>query len=212
VSKTSINGTLVACLATACAISAGCGDVVRQGRAPVQLVITSLQAASGAAPGDFGGTLLSDVLTLVERSVGGEQQQVPTVFNDLGTVTMSMILKDPGQPGTSPSPTAINQVTVTRYRVVYRRSDGRNTPGIDVPFPFDSGVTFTVPANGTVTAGFQIVRHTAKQEAPLSSLVFNPDTIATLAEVTFFGSDQAGNEISASGTIGIDFGNFADPE
>ena len=96
--------------------------------------------------------------------------------------------------------------------MLYRRADGRNTPGIDVPFPFDSGATFTVPATGSVTAGFQLVRHSAKQEAPLSTLAFNPDVIATLAEVTFFGRDQAGNDISATGTIGVDFGNFADPE
>jgi hypothetical protein len=196
----------------ACAVSAGCGDVVRQGRAPVQLVITALEAASGAEPEQFGGTLLSDVVTLVEREVNGQQVDVPTTFNDLAEVTMSLILKDPGQPGTTTSPSAINQVTITRYRVIYRRSDGRNTPGVDVPFPFDSGVTFTVPASGTVSAGFQIVRHTAKQEAPLAALVFNPDVIATLAEVTFYGRDQAGNDISATGTIGIDFGNFGDPE
>ena len=204
--------TATVILVAACAASAGCGDVVRQGRAPVQLVITSLEAASGAEPDEFGGTLLSDVLTVVERSVNGQQQQVPTVFNDLGEVTMSLILKDPGQPGTAPTPSAINQVTITRYRVLYRRADGRNTPGIDVPFPFDSGATFTVPATGSVTAGFQLVRHSAKQEAPLSTLAFNPDVIATLAEVTFFGRDQAGNDISATGTIGVDFGNFADPE
>src|SRR5688572_10108132 len=207
-----IRRTTTAVVMMACAVSAGCGDVVRQGRAPVQLVITALEAASGAEPEQFGGTLLSDVVTLVEREVNGQQVDVPTTFNDLAEVTMSLILKDPGQPGTTTSPSAINQVTITRYRVIYRRSDGRNTPGVDVPFPFDSGVTFTVPASGTVSAGFQIVRHTAKQEAPLAALVFNPDVIATLAEVTFYGRDQAGNDISATGTIGIDFGNFGDPE
>jgi hypothetical protein len=178
----------------------------------VQLVITSLEAASGAEPEAFGGTLLSDVVTLVQRTVNGQPADVPTVFNDLGEVTMALILKDPGQPGTTAAPSAINQVTISRYRVVYRRADGRNTPGIDVPFPFDSGVTFTVPANGTVTAGFQLVRHTAKGEAPLATLAFNPDVISTLAEVTFYGRDQAGNDVAATGTIGVDFGNFADPE
>ena len=194
------------------ALSAGCGDVVRQGRAPVQLVIMALTAASGAAPDDFGGTLRSDVVTVVEQTVNGQQTEAPTTFNDQGEVTLALILKDPGQPGAPATPTAINQVTVTRYRVVYRRTDGRNTPGLDVPFPFDSGVTFTVPAEGSVSAGFQIVRHSAKQEAPLAALVFNPDIISTIAEVTFFGRDQAGNDVSATGSIGIDFGNFGDPE
>ena len=197
--------------AASCAISAACGDVVRQGRGPVQVVINSLEAASGGGT-SFGGTLLSDVVTLVQQSVNGQQVDVPTVFNDNGRVTMSVILKDPGQPGSTPAPTAINQVTITRYRVVYRRADGRNTPGIDVPFPFDSGVTFTVPATSPATAGFEIVRHTAKQEAPLAALRSNRDVISTLAEVTFFGRDQAGNDVSATGTIGINFGDFADPE
>lgn len=211
-SKTSMKLSAALLLAAACGAAAGCGDVVRQGRAPVQLVITALEAASGAEPDTFGGTLLSDVLTLVDRQVNGQEVQAPTIFNDLGQVTMALVLKDPGQPGAPAEPSAINQVTISRYRVVYRRADGRNTPGIDVPFPFDSAITFTVPANGSATAGFQLVRHTAKQEAPLAALAFNPDVISTLADVTFYGRDQAGNDISATGTIGIDFGNFADPE
>src|SRR5215204_5467608 len=114
----SVKRTAMALLVLGCAVSAGCGDVVRQGRAPVQLVITSLQAASGADPGSFGGTLLSDVVTLVERTVEGQPTQTPTTFNDFGEVTMTLILKDPGQPGAPAAPTAINQVTITRYRVV----------------------------------------------------------------------------------------------
>jgi hypothetical protein len=73
-------------------------------------------------------------------------------------------------------------------------------------------VTFTVPTEGTIEAGFEIVRHTAKQEAPLAALMRNPDVISTLADVTFYGRDQAGNDISVTGTMGINFGNFADPE
>jgi len=30
--------------------------------------------------------------------------------------------------------------------------------------------------------------------------------------VTFYGHDQAGNDISATGSIGVEFGNFGDPE
>ena len=28
---------------------------------------------------------------------------------------------------------------MTRYRVEFRRTDGRNTPGVDVPYGFDGG-------------------------------------------------------------------------
>jgi hypothetical protein len=102
-------------------------------------------------------------------------------------------------------------VTITRYRVVYRRADGRNTPGVDVPFPFDSGMTVTVGGDGA-SAGFEIVRSSAKREAPLRALATNPESISTIAEVTFYGQDQAGNDVSATGTIGINFANFADPQ
>jgi hypothetical protein len=207
-----MQGTGIAAAVMLGTLSAGCGDMVRQGRSPVQLVINSLEAASGAEPDDLGSTLNSDVQTIVERSVGGATVQVPTIFNDVGQVIMSLILKDQGQPGLIATPSATNQVTIRRYRVVYRRTDGRNTPGVDVPFPFDSAVTFTVPVGATVEAGFELVRHTAKQEAPLAGLRSNPDVIATITEVTFFGEDQAGNDISVTGTLGINFGNFADPE
>jgi hypothetical protein len=194
------------------ALSSGCGDVVREGRSPVQLVINSLEAASGAEPDELGNVLTSDVITNIEVSVGGQTTLVPTVFSDPAQVVISLILKDQGQPGLPSTPSAINQVTINRYRVRYRRTDGRNVPGVDVPFDFDSAVTFTVPASGTVAAGFEIVRHTAKQEAPLSALRNNTDVISTITEITFFGRDQAGNDISVSGNIGINFGNFGDPE
>jgi hypothetical protein len=189
-------------------LSAGCGDLATDGRSPAQLTIMSLTAASGATPDDFGSTLRSDVITNVKKTVDGQQVDVPTIFNDNGTANFALILKNPTNPA---GVSDLNAVTINRYRVSYRRSDGRNTPGVDVPFPFDSAITFTVTADGGST-GFNLVRHSAKQEAPLRSLVFNPDMISTIADVTFYGQDQAGNDVSATGSIGIDFGNFGDPQ
>ncbi len=191
--------------------TAGCGDFIRQSRSPSQVVVMSLMAASGAEPDELGGTLHSDVVTNVEGTVGGVKVSSPTVFSDHAEIVMSLLLKDPGQPGLATTPSAINQVTMTRYRVTYQRSDGRNTPGVDVPYPFDGAATFTVPTEGTVAAGFEIVRHVAKEEAPLRALRTSGNIISTIAEVTFYGRDQAGNEIQASGSILIDFANFGDP-
>ena len=185
------------CLAGA---AAGCGDVVRQDRSPVSLVIESLTGASGASgnTGTFSGTLQSDVLTIVDDS--------PTIFSDSGQVTMRFVMKD-----ILTTPSAVNAVTINRYRVTFRRSDGRNTPGVDVPFPFDSAVTFTIAPGGAVTQAFELIRHVAKMEAPLAALQSSPVIISTVADITFFGHDLAGNELSASGSLGIQFGNFADP-
>ena len=76
---------------------------------------------------------------------------------------------------------------------------------------FDGAMTFTV-GSGDVTQTFEIVRHIAKQEAPLAALVNSVVIIGTIAEVTFYGRDQTGREVSASATILVQFGNFGDPE
>jgi hypothetical protein len=107
------------------------------------------------------------------------------------------------------APSTNNSVTITRYHVAYRRADGRMTPGVDVPFAFDGGVTGTVVPGGTQVS-FEIVRHDAKQEAPLAQLRTNHNIIATIADVTFYGKDLVGNDISVTGSISIEFGNFGD--
>jgi hypothetical protein len=191
---------------------AGCGEVSRNGRAPAQVVIVLLEGASGAEPDRFGSTLASDVVTIVERTINDETVGVPTIYSDIGRVTMRLVLKDPGVPGVAATPSPLNTITFNRYRVTYRRADGRNTPGVDVPFPFDSAATFTVPAESDATVGFTLVRITAKQEVPLIALTSSPVYIQTIADVTFYGQDQAGNEVSVSGNIGISFGNFGDPQ
>ena len=211
--STTIHRTAYVALALCAAVGAGCGSYVReQGNGPTQATVSVLEAAPGAEPTKFGGTLASDVLTNVRKNVNGQIQVVPTIFGDAGRVTMSLMLKDPGPPDTPTTPTAVNAVTFTRYRVTYTRTDGRNTPGVDVPYAFDSAVTFTATPGESVTAGFEIVRNTAKEEAPLRALVTLPTLIGTIAEVTFYGKDRAGHDVSASGSIGITFGNFGDPD
>lgn len=131
-----------------------------------------------------------------------------TYSSDLGRVTFALGLKDPGSSTSPASPTQANWITVDRYRVRYIRSDGRNTPGVDVPYPFDGA--FTVTVSGDVAGGFEIVRLQAKLEAPLAALAGSGVVISTIAEVTFYGHDQTGRDVSTVGRIGVDFANFAD--
>ncbi len=196
----------------AVAASVSCGDVSRTGRSPAYLVINSLQARRGAATaGPLTGTLLSDVLTMVTKPAPcSESNPCPTIFNDAGEVELRLALRDIGTTANPTTPTQNNEVTITRYRVVYRRADGRNVPGRDVPYPFDGAATGTVPASGTIKVAFELVRHISKEEAPLVQLVDSPVIISTIADVTFFGQDQVGNEVSVTGSILIDFGNFGD--
>ena len=187
------------------AVMAGCGSAfVRDSRSPSQLVINALQAGDNS-------TLLSDVIRMATTPAPcSPASPCFSTFNDMATAEVELLLRDPGAPGAPSSPTAINQVTITRYRVKFRRADGHNIPGVDVPYDFDSAVTATVPPSGSAEFAFQIVRHSAKEEAPLASLRFSGDIISTIAEVTFYGRDQAGNDVSVTGYMGVDFGDFAD--
>lgn len=181
------------------------GDLLRTGRAPVYLTIENMSAQAGGT--GSSAFLLSDVQVLVDQTVNGQQVQVPTIFNDNATATISANLKNPGIQAT-----AINDVTLTRYRVTFRRTDGRATPGVDVPYGFDGGLGITIPAGGSATVAFEIVRHQAKLEPPLKNMVGGGGQafISTIAEVTFWGHDQNGNEVSVTGRIDVQFGDFGD--
>jgi hypothetical protein len=185
------------------ALTASCGDVSRQGTGSSYLIIQQLEAASGAEPGTFGANLLSDVITVVD--------DIPTVFNDVGRVRFTLAMKDPGGADLPSSPTPLNFITINRYHIRYFRTDGRNTPGVDVPSAFDGAVTGTVGASD-LQIGFEVVRHVAKQQAPLRALQANGVIISTIAEITFFGRDQAGRDVSVTGQMMIEFGNFGDPQ
>jgi hypothetical protein len=190
----------------------GCTEVQRQGESPAYLIITSLSGASGVKPTEFANVLASDVVTFVKKQVGQDEQFVPTIFADNGRVTFILGLKDPGAPGSTTSPTTTNFITVTRYRVTFIRSDGRNTPGVDVPYAFDGGMTLTV-TDTTAVGNFNLVRIQAKQEAPLQALSGGggANAISTIAEITFYGTDQAGRAVSVTGRIGVNFADWGDP-
>jgi hypothetical protein len=204
---------LTVAVAGALMVSASCGEVVRQGRSPSFLVIDFLGAASGATPGTYGQTLESDVITNVTQTVGGQQVKVPTVFEDIGQVQLRILLKDQGNPGATAGPSNLNIITVNRYRVVFKRADGRNTPGVDIPYPFDGAFTATI-TNTPVQLTFTIVRVQAKIEAPLKALAAQGGQLAisTIADVTFYGHDQAGNEVECVGSISVNFADWGDPE
>lgn len=192
--------------------SVSCGDT-RRGRSPVVVVIDSLEAASGATPGNLSAFLLSDVQTLVDQQIEGGTVRVPVIFNDVGQATVRLIAKDAGNGAVNLAPTPWNTVTLNRYRITYKRADGRNTPGVDVPFPVDGAVTVSVTGAATAVP-FEIVRHQQKLEQPLRSLAnFGGRLfISTIAEVTFYGSDFAGNAVQTTGTISVSFSDYADPD
>jgi len=201
-------------LLMAAAAASGCGQAVRDGGSAVYLVIdqlTAVRGGAGVSGGTGAGTLTSDVITNITSPAPCSQASpCPTIFGDGGQVMLRLSLKNVTTAGTPLAPTSNSDVTITRYHVTYRRADGRNTPGVDVPYAFDGAATGTVAVGGTLGLSFVLVRNTAKEEAPLVQLVTSPTILTTIADVTFYGTDQVGNAVNVTGSIQIDFGNFGD--
>lgn len=195
--------TRLAAAAVVAVTSASCGgELLRNGQSPVFVSIMGLQARPGGGT-EIADNLLSDVATATGA-----------IFNDLGVVTFRVELKDQSGVlnGVETPVTPLQSVTINRYRVNFRRADGRNTPGVDVPFGFDGAVTATISVGQERIVIFDIVRHANKAEPPLRNLraLGGQAIIATVAEITFFGRDQYGNEVSVTGMMDVTFGDFPD--
>ena len=172
-------------LALCLALVGSCNELARTDRAASFLVIDELTG------GTEGQTVFqSDVLT------------DGSVFEDNGQLSARLALKDPAL---STSPSSANWITINRYRVVYVRTDGGA-----VPVPFEGAMTFTT--RDAASAEFVLVRLSGKLEPPLVNLRNGGGevSISTVAEVTFFGRDQTGTEISAAGRITVNFADWAD--
>ena len=61
---------------------------------------------------------------------------------------------------------------------------------------------------------FELVRHSDEARAAAHAICDRGGGlgfIITIAEITFYGRDQAGNEVSVTGMIDVQFGDFGDP-
>jgi hypothetical protein len=197
-SATRRRAVIGAALVAAATVLPGCTSQQMQGSSSSYLIVDALNGSRGDQD-DFSGQLESDV-------VG------PTgVVADVGKVDLRLGLKDPGTTTNPSTPTSANFITVTRYHVKYVRSDGRNTQGVDVPFEFDGAASVTVrDAAAISTLGITLVRAQAKLEAPLLALRNQGGQVilSTIAEVTLYGTDQAGREVSVLAKISVTFADF----
>ncbi len=96
--------------------------------------------------------------------------------------------------------------------MTFRRTDGRNTPGVDVPYAFEGAGTVTVSTEDAAMV-FVLVRAQSKVESPLKELARGgaQRAISTIADITFYGRDQTGSDVAVSGSISVNFADWADP-
>jgi len=189
----SVGPVAVAGIALAALGVSACGSATaREGQASSYLIVERMVMGDGSS----GVVFQSDV--------HGDN----TIVEDGASVTLGAAMRDVTNVN---GPTSNNLITVTRYRVTYRRSDGRNTPGVDVPYAFDGAVTGTLGPGDSITLPFVMVRIQAKLEAPLAALTGHGGAaaISTIADVTFYGHDQTGREVSVTGSTSVNFADWA---
>jgi hypothetical protein len=187
-----------AALVAAATVLPGCTSRQLEGQSSSYLIVDAVNASRGDVD-DFSGQLDSDVIG-------------PTgVVADVAKVDLRLGLKDPGTTTNPSTPTSANFITVTRYHVKYVRSDGRNTQGVDVPYEFDGGASVTIRDSSSIsTLVITLVPAKAKLESPLLALRTQGGQviISTIAEVTLYGTDQAGRDVSVLAKISVAFADY----
>ncbi|HET7291173.1 MAG TPA: hypothetical protein VFM88_01985 [Vicinamibacteria bacterium] len=146
---------------------------------------------------------------LLESDVFFDDGQVRTILPDIVDVTVANRPKNPRVD----VPQVAMAVFVERYEVSYTRSDGRNTAGVDVPYPFTGRLTTVVDvatSGQTVTIPLTVVRHQQKDEPPLRNMrTGGGQFIFTVtAQITLHGRTTAGQAVSDTGYLPISFADF----
>jgi hypothetical protein len=154
--------------------------------------------------GNQVNVLQSDVLK-VDTTTGSS-----TVVADLAVVTLRAQTVDPA-PILGAS--AYNDIMLDRYTVSYSRTDGRNSPGVDIPYPFEGSMSSMVSVGTSSSVSIVIVREVAKLEPPLSRLVDVGAEVVlqATAKIDFYGHDLANNQVHATGYLPVFFANYAEP-
>jgi hypothetical protein len=171
------------------------------------LVVAAL-AMAACAPDYVTGS--SATVLLVMTSINGGSPIASDVRGDNGViincqtkVAVSEIVKNPADPGTDSE-----NVTVNRYDVAFRRSDGRAVEGVDVPYRFSGAMAFTLKPGDESTFTIDLVRHQAKIEPPLSN-VAGLQLIEMTADITVYGQTVSGQIVSAKGSADVRFADYA---
>jgi hypothetical protein len=198
--KTKIILMLAAVIAVAFALTA-CNPIENETRSASMLIVENL----------FGSDLEGNDSNFLESDVLYQDEKTTTIYADHGIGRLSAQLLDPLS---ITGPSHLNDITVERYTVTYSRSDGRNVPGVDVPYSFDGQLSATISIGSTVDVVLTLVRAAAKMEPPLVNLHEGRDVgvLTVHAKVDFFGHDKVGHAVTATGYLTIYFANYVNEE
>jgi len=185
-------------------------DWARENETGLLMVIAGITGSPGSTGQEEGDILFSDVSQWI---------------NDDAIITVNLFRKNPTVATTTP----LEDVRLESYQVRYFRTDGHSVEGVDVPHritgPLNSVLLRAPDTTGEETAEvvINVVRHTAKREAPLinmigllpvisgSVIVPGQGLMTTVAEITIYGRQvTSGDPLSATGRFQVAFADFAD--
>jgi len=185
-------------IASALLLFTSCNPIENKTESGSMLTVENIQGTD--ISGKAASYLQSDVL-----------KSDNTVTADTAAVTLSAATLDP-DPLLGES--QYNDVLVTRYMVSYSRTDGKNVPGVDVPYPFEGSLSVLVRSGSSATFSAVVVREVAKLEPPLLALAESraEGVMQVTARIDFYGNDLASRAVTATGYLAIFFANYADTE
>ncbi len=195
-------------VAATVASATGCTSRQKSGLSPSYVIIDSIQASSGAEPDKLGGTLARTS----DRKRPGKGSRA-TVFDDPGQAVFELALKDPGS--SRPADAAVDHELhhahalprAVRPRRRPEHAGRRRAVSVRRRHDGDGG-------RRRRHGGLHARARAGQGGGPLLPLagVGGAKTISTIAEVTFYGTDQAGHEVTVTGQIGVNFADWGDPQ
>jgi hypothetical protein len=133
-----------------------------------------------------------------------------SIINDNGVAEMIAVTLDPLYSANN-TITPYMDVLVDQIDVEFRRTDGRNVEGVDVPYSFNQPMSMLVSFDAAVKIPFILIRREAKREAPLLRLRENFEVLQLVAVVTIHGKDLGGHRVApVTGYVSVWCANFAD--
>jgi len=170
-----------------------CNPVEKETDSGSFLIIESITGKDNL--GNDSSIVFSDVIT------NGQ------VYSDFVTVTLQTATLDPNPiMGVS----QYSDIMLTNYVVTYIRSDGATVEGTDVPYHFEGTLSQLVPVGSSVSFPLIIVKYTAKNQAPLNTLVGTTEVLECHATIEFIGHDLRNRGVRQTGQITVRFADFVD--
>jgi hypothetical protein len=171
-------------------------------------------ATFGACAPDYVTNSQSDVNMIIAAINGGSPLDSDVVADD-GTIFPNVVDVAVAVRSKNPNVTVPQiplHVLINQYSVRYFRSDGRNVEGVDVPFSITGALSAEedVKTSGTSAIPIEVVRRQAKMEPPLRNLAGGGGALVLtcFAEITLYGQNITGDQVTATGTMQIDFADF----